>query len=109
MFSKNAKSDQFNGGHFILYQISSYEFSEVYEQNESVVFNISQDYLLNHVYNDTCCVNTHRPLVYERVYLPLCQVADTPFHIQGDEIGNACQFEYLKHQLNELNYLYLLN
>ena len=25
-----------------------------------------------------------RPLGYERVYLPLCQVADTPFHIQGD-------------------------
>ena len=21
---------------------------------------------------------------YERVYLPLCKVADTPFHIQGD-------------------------
>ena len=25
----------------------------------------------------------YRPLGYERVYLPLCQVADTPFHIQG--------------------------
>ena len=25
-------------------------------------------------------------LGYERVYLPLCKVADTPFHIQGDEI-----------------------
>ena len=24
------------------------------------------------------------PLGYERVYLPLCKVADTPFHIQGD-------------------------
>ena len=24
---------------------------------------------------------THRPLRYERVYLPLCKVADTPFHI----------------------------
>ena len=23
---------------------------------------------------------------YERVYLPLIKVADTPFHIQGDEI-----------------------
>ena len=29
---------------------------------------------------------TNRPLGYERVYLPLCKVADTPFHIQGDEI-----------------------
>ena len=27
-----------------------------------------------------------RHLGYERVYLPLYQVADTPFHIQGDEI-----------------------
>ena len=24
-----------------------------------------------------------RPLRYEKVYLPLCQVADTPFYIQG--------------------------
>ena len=28
----------------------------------------------------------YRPLRYERVYLPLCKVADTPFHIQGDDI-----------------------
>ena len=28
----------------------------------------------------------YRPLGYERVYLPLFQVADTPFHIQGDDI-----------------------
>ena len=27
-----------------------------------------------------------RPLEYERVYLPLYKVADTPFHIQGDEL-----------------------
>ena len=26
-----------------------------------------------------------RPLGYERVYLPLRKVADTPFHIQGDD------------------------
>ena len=26
-----------------------------------------------------------RPLEHERVYLPLAKVADTPFHIQGDE------------------------
>ena len=25
-------------------------------------------------------------LAYERVYLPLHKVADTPFHIQGDEL-----------------------
>ena len=24
---------------------------------------------------------------YERVYLPLCKVADTPFHIQGDKLS----------------------
>ena len=30
---------------------------------------------------------TIRPLGYERVYLPLCKVADTPFHIQGDKLS----------------------
>ena len=29
---------------------------------------------------------TFRPLRYERVYLPLCQVADTPFPIQVDDL-----------------------
>ena len=29
---------------------------------------------------------TLRPLGYERVYLPLYRVADTPFHIQGDDL-----------------------
>ena len=28
----------------------------------------------------------YRLFGYERVYLPLCKVADTPFHIQGDDI-----------------------
>ena len=28
----------------------------------------------------------YRPLGYERVCLPLCKVADTPFHIQGVDI-----------------------
>ena len=28
----------------------------------------------------------YRPLGYERVYLTHCIVADTPFHIQGDEL-----------------------
>ena len=31
-------------------------------------------------------VSVYRPLEYERVYLPLCRVADTPFHIQGNDI-----------------------
>ena len=30
-------------------------------------------------------LRTYRPLGYERVYLPLCKVADTPFYIQGDD------------------------
>ena len=30
---------------------------------------------------------TIRPLGYERVYLQLFNVADTPFHIQGDELS----------------------
>ena len=33
----------------------------------------------------------YRPLGYERVYLSLCKVADTPFHIQGDDIYNIKQ------------------
>ena len=28
----------------------------------------------------------YHPIGYEKVYLPLCKVADTPFHIQGDEM-----------------------
>ena len=31
-----------------------------------------------------CAIN--RPLGYDRAYLPLYKVADTAFHIQGDEI-----------------------
>ena len=30
--------------------------------------------------------SANRSLIYERVYLPLCKVADTPYHIQGDDI-----------------------
>ena len=30
-------------------------------------------------------MSTLRPLGYERAYMPLCKVADTPFHIQGDD------------------------
>ena len=32
-------------------------------------------------------IKTDRPLGYEMVYLPLCKVTDTPFHIQSDDIG----------------------
>ena len=36
---------------------------------------------------DKCVlIDLMRPLRYERVYLPLCQVADTPFHIQREVI-----------------------
>ena len=34
---------------------------------------------------DQVDVKIYRPLGYERVYLPLREVADTPFHIQGDD------------------------
>ena len=30
---------------------------------------------------------TRHPLGYERVYLPLCEVADTPFHKQGGDVS----------------------
>ena len=31
-------------------------------------------------------MSASRPLGYGRVYLPLCKVADTPFHGQEDEV-----------------------
>ena len=34
----------------------------------------------------------YRALGYERVYLPLCEVADTPFPIQGDVMVNIVYF-----------------
>ena len=34
----------------------------------------------------THTAETYRPLGYERVYLPLCKAADTPFYIQGNDI-----------------------
>ena len=40
---------------------------------------------LKEVYNGRRPI-TYRPLGYERVHLPLCKVADTPFHIQGDDM-----------------------
>ena len=42
--------------------------------------------------------NTCRPVGYERVYLPLCKVADTPFHIQGDDVN-----------MHLINLIYLVN
>ena len=33
-----------------------------------------------------CQLQTNRPLGYDRVFLPLCKVPDTPFHIQRNEI-----------------------
>ena len=38
------------------------------------------------MYNDIMCTII-RYLGYERVYMPLCKVADTPFHIQGDDMS----------------------
>ena len=38
-----------------------------------------------------------RPLGYERVYLPLRKVADTPFHSQGDEMSTGKSLTSLKY------------
>ena len=38
-----------------------------------------------HPWNTIVC-----PLGYERVYLPLREVADTPFHVQGEELITIC-------------------
>ena len=43
--------------------------------------NINHEYLKIGFQNS----ESFRPLGYERVYLPLHKVADTPFHIQGDD------------------------
>ena len=34
----------------------------------------------------TLFCSTFRPLGYEMVHLPLCKVADAPFHIQGGDL-----------------------
>ena len=47
---------------------------------------IDQVVLIDPQLYDVIIINTIRPLGYERVYLPLYKVADTPFHIQGDDI-----------------------
>ena len=39
-----------------------------------------------HSFRPYILMATIRPLGYESVYLPLCEVTDTPFHIQGDEL-----------------------
>ena len=39
--------------------------------------------------NNPCIYSIRRHFGYERVYLPLYKVADTPFHIQGDEEHRA--------------------
>ena len=44
---------------------------------------------------DLSGVYIYRPLGHERVFLPLCKVADTPFHIQGDNI-TVCLYKHTK-------------
>ena len=35
------------------------------------------------------CLQHYRPFGYERMHLPLCKEAATPFHIQEDVISSA--------------------
>ena len=44
------------------------------------------------------------PVEYERVYLPLYKVADTPFHIQGDELCSMSGGNGSHHTLNSAVY-----
>ena len=46
------------------------------KENDCIYVQVNSSCLTVHRYN--------RLLGYERVYLSLCEVADTPFHIQGD-------------------------
>ena len=41
-----------------------------------------------------------RPLGYERVYLPLYKVADTPFHIQRDDVAEGPHAAVSQRQVN---------
>ena len=41
------------------------------------------------------------PFEYKRVYLPLCEVPDTPFHIQGE----LCIYMILTHLLSDLTHV----
>ena len=50
--------------------------------------------------------SSKRPLGYERVYLPLSKVADTPFHIQGDEKSSSRSYQFLKIPQAFLVFLY---
>ena len=43
-----------------------------------------------HRFEGYVSIASYCPLGYERVYLPLCKVADTPFHIQGDDMFYNC-------------------
>ena len=53
--------------HFLLAQVPPFNMlKHVKDKNKSAIF---------------------RPLGYERVYLPLYKVADTPFHIQVDDLS----------------------
>ena len=44
----------------------------------------------------TAAMEMYHHLGYERVYLPLCKVADTPFHIQGDGITRMINCVYME-------------
>ena len=47
--------------------------------------NASQAQINHWIWKDVSA-SISSPWINERVYLPFCEVADTPFHIQGDDI-----------------------
>ena len=47
------------------------------------------------IYSTCSHDSSNGPLGYERMYLPLCKVADTSFHIQG----GALKVVFLEHHL----------
>ena len=49
-----------------------------------------------------------RPLGYERVHLPLCRVADAPFHLQGHDRFNYCWLLAVKQRCRTSDYTSLL-
>ena len=54
----------------------------------SRVAGINADYL-------SSMMRTRSPLAYERMHLPLCKVADAPFHIQRGDVITRRYDNYL--------------
>ena len=51
-----------------------------------ITMHFQMDEKLDNLVSEGFRYDIYRPFGYGRVYLPLSKVADTPFHIRGDDI-----------------------